>query len=47
MTSIGAYNPAPLAPTPGSWLGVYDVTAVVGAGGMGQVFRACFAGNQV
>ena len=26
--------------TPGTRLGVYDITAQIGAGGMGQVFRA-------
>jgi len=29
-----------LALTPGSRLGVYEVTAQIGEGGMGQVFRA-------
>jgi serine/threonine protein kinase len=29
-----------LALTPGSRLGVYEVTAPIGEGGMGQVFRA-------
>ena len=29
-----------MALTPGSRLGVYDVIAQIGAGGMGQVFRA-------
>ena len=27
--------------TPGTRLGVYEVTAAIGQGGMGQVFRAC------
>jgi serine/threonine protein kinase len=30
-----------LALTPGTHLGVYEVTAAIGEGGMGQVFRAC------
>ena len=29
-----------MALTPGTRLGVYDITAAIGAGGMGQVFRA-------
>jgi Tol biopolymer transport system component len=36
----GSYNPSRLALTPGTRLGVYEVTALIGEGGMGQVFRA-------
>ena len=34
------YNPAALALTPGTRLGVYEIIAPIGEGGMGQVFRA-------
>jgi serine/threonine protein kinase len=35
------YNHAAVSLTPGTRLGVYEVTAAIGQGGMGQVFRAC------
>jgi serine/threonine protein kinase len=34
------YNHATLALTPGTRLGVYEVSAPIGKGGMGQVYRA-------
>ena len=37
---IRAYNPAELPLALGSRLGVYEVTSQIGAGGMGQVYRA-------
>ena len=34
------YTSDHLPPTPGTRLGVYEITAQIGEGGMGQVFRA-------
>ena len=34
------YNPHGLALTPGTRLGVYEVTAQIGEGGLGQAYRA-------
>ena len=31
--------------TPGTRLGHYDVTALIGEGGMGQLYRACETSN--
>ncbi len=38
--AVRPYNPVTLALSPGDRLGVYEVTASIGAGGMGQVWRA-------
>ena len=38
--SSGPYNPQQLALTSGTRLGVYEVTAQIGVGGMGEVYRA-------
>ena len=37
---LSPYNPHELALTPGSRLGVYEIAAPIGEGGMGQVYRA-------
>ena len=40
LAVAGTYNPNRLSLTPGTRLGVYEVTAQIGEGGMGQVFLA-------
>jgi hypothetical protein len=37
---FGRYNSPALALAPGAHLGVYDITAPIGEGGIGQVYRA-------